>query len=138
VGLLVGDNVYSATGIGETRSARIARGKTTTFRWRIQNDGALTDRLGFKGRGDSRSFTVRFFYMGANMTKAVVAGTYAKSLLPGASLTITVRITVAANAYVGTVRSERLRAKSMKHPVDVVNVRPAPRVYLGHTMVGRR
>jgi hypothetical protein len=117
-GPFVGNNVYSTTGAGETRSARIVPGRTTTFRWKIQNDGALADRFRFKGRGDSRYFTVHFFYKGSDVTKAVVAGTYARSLAPGASLTITVRIKVATNASVGTVKSERLRVTSVKEPIS--------------------
>jgi len=44
----------------------------------------------FAARGNSPGFKVRFYLGRANITKAVVAGTYAKNLASGTSLTITV------------------------------------------------
>ena len=66
-------------------------------------------------------FTVRFYLGTANVTSAVVAGTYEKTLAPGASLTITVKIGVLSDATIGAVKSERLSATSLKQPLtDVV------------------
>jgi hypothetical protein len=117
VGRFVGDNVYSATGAGESRSARLSRGKTATLHWRVQNDGGLSDVLALKGRGDSQGFTVRFLYGGADVTRAVVAGTYTKSLAPGASFTMTVKIRVASNASLGSMKVELMRATSLNAPL---------------------
>jgi alpha-tubulin suppressor-like RCC1 family protein len=117
-GSFVGNNIYSTAGAGETRSANISRGKTTTFRWRVQNDGALADRVVFKGSGDARGFRVQFFYKGSDVTKSVVAGTYKKPLASGVSLTVTVRITVAIKVPSETVKYERLRTTSTHQPIS--------------------
>jgi hypothetical protein len=111
-GSFIGNNVYSATGSNQIRSAKVARGKSTTFRWQVQNDGAQLDRIAFKAAGSSGSFSLTFSVGSSNVTKSIVAGTYAKSISPGGSITITVTIKVAANAKIGAVRSERLSASS--------------------------
>jgi len=116
-GRFLGNNVYSRTGAGQTRSARVSRGETTTFRWRVQNDGALADRLTFRGPGDSRSFTIRFFLQGQDVTKRVVAGTFVRSLGPGARLVLTVRIGVVPGATLSAVRLEHLRTTSKNQPI---------------------
>ena len=115
-GAFVGNGVYSSTGAGETVAVNSPRGKTVTFRWKVQNDGALSDRIAFKGAGSSNGFSLTFLLGTSNVTKAVVAGTYTKSLAPGASLTITVTIKVAATATIGAVRSELLNASSTIQP----------------------
>jgi uncharacterized membrane protein len=120
-GAYVGNNIYNTTGASQSRSVSSPRGTTATFHWKIQNDGTLTDRMVFAAPGNSAGFTVRFFVGTANVTKAVVAGTYEKTLAPGGSLVITVKIGVLANAAVGAVKSELLSATSLKQPLtDVV------------------
>jgi hypothetical protein len=117
----IGNNVYDLTGASEVNAAMVHRGTTGTFRWRVQNDGNQTDRIQFSAPGTSGKFTLKFLVGTANVTKAVVAGTYEKTLAPGAYLTITVKITVASNATVGSIRNEKLTAISTNQPVgDVV------------------
>lgn len=41
----LGDNVYNATGVGQTWSVQALRGQTITFNLRIQNDGKVRDTL---------------------------------------------------------------------------------------------
>jgi hypothetical protein len=97
---------------------RIRRGGAAVFHWKIQNDGTLFDRIVFAAPRNSAGFAASFYLGAANVTKAVVAGTYAKRLAVGTSLTITLKIAVLTNARVGAVRSELLRVRSMNQPVS--------------------
>ena len=116
-GSFVGNNIYNATGANQTRSVRESRGENAVFLWKIQNDGTLVDRLGFRGPGSSPGFKVAYFAGATNVTKATVAGTYVKSLAAGANLRITVKITVASEARLGSVKLLRLRASSRSQPL---------------------
>ena len=123
-GVYVGNNIYNTTGAAQVRGVKMRRGGTATFRWRIQNDGMALDRIAFSAPGNSAGFLIRFYLGSANVTRAVVAGTYAKNLASGRSLTFIVKITVRTNARVGAMKSERLRATSLHKPVsDVVLAR---------------
>jgi Divergent InlB B-repeat domain len=116
-----GNNIYNTTGAGQTRRVTSRRGSIATFRWKVQNDGPVVDRIVFAAHGHAFGFKVRFYLGGANVTRAVLAGRYAKNLASGRSLTITVKVWVLTRAKVGSVRSEWLKVTSRHKPVsDVV------------------
>lgn len=112
-GAFVGNDVYNATGAGQTIAlVPVTGGASATFSWSIQNDGGVSDLISLKGQGTSPGFSVKFSAGAQDITGAVVAGTYARSLAPGASITITLRINVLPAATVGGVKREFLTATS--------------------------
>ncbi len=119
-GAYVGGNIYNSTGASQMRGLSRARGGTASFRWRVQNDGAVADKILFSAAAGNGSFNVRFFTGSKNVTASVVAGTYGKNLAPGASFTLTAKITVTTSAPIGATRNELLRASSSKASLEDV------------------
>jgi uncharacterized membrane protein len=123
-GASVGNGIYNTTGASQLRGVTISRGHTATFHWRVQNDGALTDRVLLSAAAGNASFTVSFLSGTTNVTAAVVAGTYGRNLAPGSAFTLTVKIGVTLKAAIGAIRNELLTATSANAPVsDVVLAR---------------
>ncbi|MFM1767473.1 MAG: hypothetical protein RJA22_2 [Verrucomicrobiota bacterium] len=76
----LGNNVYNLTGTSQTRSATVAKGKSLTFFFQIQNDGGATDSFTVQGPAGSAGFTVKYLQGSSgstDITTAVTAGTYA-------------------------------------------------------------
>jgi photosystem II stability/assembly factor-like uncharacterized protein len=117
----VGNDIYNTTGVNQSLSQRVPRRGTAVFRWRIQNDGASADQLALLGPGSTSRFQVAYSVGTTKVTKAVVAGTYVKSLAAHAQMTITVKVTVVKGTSSGTIKSLPLRATSRSEPLkDVV------------------
>jgi uncharacterized repeat protein (TIGR01451 family) len=98
-GTAVGDNVYSATAAGESKTVRVKRGKSVTFRIEIQNDG------------DADSFTVKgpgggIYKAGTtNVTTRVKAGTYSTGSVPsGQTVILMLTVKVAKTARIGSTK----------------------------------
>jgi predicted outer membrane repeat protein len=109
----VGNDVYNAGGVGQTRAQVRARGTTATFVLRLQNDGGTVDRIRLRGPGTSNRFIVRYRVGATTVTGAVVAGTHRTGLLaPGASALVTVDITPRAAAVRGSTTNFLLTARS--------------------------
>jgi hypothetical protein len=112
-GAFVGDNIYNTSGAGQTISqVPISRNGSVTFSWRIQNDGDTTDLVTLRGQGTSPGFSVKFTAGTTDITGVVVAGTYSRSIAPGATITITLRINALPAAALGGVKREFLTATS--------------------------
>jgi uncharacterized membrane protein len=111
-GEFAGDDVFNTTGAGQTQSVKVSRGHSTTFRWRIVNDGVSTDTMRLKGAGSSTGFSVTYFAGRTNLTKSIVAGTVSATLDPGASVTFTVKVTVLRGARVSSKKSVLMSARS--------------------------
>jgi predicted outer membrane repeat protein len=109
-----GGNVYNLSGANQTRSQAKARGATATFVLRLQNDTPTVDKIRLRAPGTSNRFTVRYKVGAANVTSAVVGGTYRTPLLqPGGVTNVTVQITVRnaaprgiTQAFLATARSD--------------------------------
>lgn len=104
-GTSLGDDVYNATGTGQTKGTRSAAGKTKTFTITVQNDGTAADSYIIDGPGNSKGFTLEYL-KGSNGTKsitsAVTAGTYTVSgIAPGGTAVLRVQITVTSSARTG-------------------------------------
>ena len=80
-GPFTGNNVYSATGAGESKTVSVVRGKKGTLYADIQNDGLVADALKVKGTGAATGFTVSYFRGTTNVTAAVKAGTFSTGSL---------------------------------------------------------
>ena len=112
-GPFVGDNVVNADGTGQSLvGVPIARRRTINFRWRVQNDGTSPDVISLRGQAVANGFTVRFWSGTTNITSSVLAGSYSRSLTPGASLTVTLSLSALATATMGTTQTELLTATS--------------------------
>jgi Divergent InlB B-repeat domain len=114
----VGNGIYNTTGASQVRSVTINRGHTAVFHWRVQNDGLLSDQVLLSAAAGTTAFAVNFFSGTTNVTAAVVAGTYGRTLAPGTSFTLTLKIGVTNNAAIGAVRNELLTATSTNAPVS--------------------
>jgi alpha-tubulin suppressor-like RCC1 family protein len=101
-GALAGNDVYNATGTGQTRTTTVRANGTATFTVRAQNDGNTSQVFEVAGRGGTNRYTVTYRRGATNVTAAVVAGTYATpSLARGARQDLTVTIRARAGAPVG-------------------------------------
>ena len=112
-GPLVGDDIFNTTGVEQTTATEpVVRGGSITFTWQIQNDGSLPDLIVLSGQGKSVGFTVKFTSGASDITGAVVAGTYSRSIAPGTSIAITLKMTVLASAPIGASRGNFMTATS--------------------------
>ena len=123
-GVLVGDDVYNTTGVGQTRSGARPAGGTITFGVSIQNDGP-SDRFRIVARGTATpGYAVAYFRGTTDITSAVVAGTYATPVLAAhGTFLITVRVKVRSSAAVGSTVTRSLTATSVNEPARQDTVR---------------
>jgi hypothetical protein len=121
-GPFAGNNVYSPTGAGETRTISVARGHKATVYLEIQNDGISPTAFGAHGNGAASGISVAYFKGSTNVTAAVKGGTYqTASLSPATSETLKMVITVAASsASQGTFRVEAIPPSGTDR--DAVNI----------------
>lgn len=112
----VGNNVYNATGAGQTTSTTGAPGGTRSFVVRMQNDGSAADGFTVHGCAAAAGFGVRYF-AGATgrteITPAVLNGTYTVGpVAPGSSAAVRLQVTVGAATPSGIVQSCPVTATS--------------------------
>jgi alpha-tubulin suppressor-like RCC1 family protein len=102
-GAFAGNDVYSATGTGQARSAHVGNRGTATFTVRVQNDGNTTQTFTVKGLGPTTRFAVTYRNGSVNVTSGVVAGTFTTApLAPGATQNVTLTIKAKAGTPIGT------------------------------------
>jgi Divergent InlB B-repeat domain len=112
-GAFSGDNIYNLTGTNQTKAAKGKRNTTVTFRWRVQNDGNTPDTMVLtRGANSVAGFTTTYLVGTTNVTKAVNAGTFQKSVAAGRSFTVTVQVKVLSSAALQSVSKLRLTATS--------------------------
>jgi hypothetical protein len=117
-GLVVGNNIYNTTGVGQTRTGSAARGGSVRYHVSAQNDAPLAERFRLRGRGSNDWFRVRYLSpTGVDITGRVVAGTYlTPSLAPGAIHRIQAVVTVRFTAPRNAVLTRTVTARSEVHP----------------------
>lgn len=101
-----GDDVYNATGAGQSRSAAVAPGGRAVFYVRLTNDGVVPDVFKLRGTPGTPNVTVRYSLLDSGTAGAragdtwrVITGEIAPSILhPDAGLTVKVVATMAAGA----------------------------------------
>jgi alpha-tubulin suppressor-like RCC1 family protein len=103
-GAYVGNNIYNATGVNQSRTGSAARGGTITFGISVENDGTGASDFKVKATGSVASaYTVTYLRGTTDITAAVVAGTYrTPSLAPAANFLITAKVTVKSGAAAGS------------------------------------
>jgi hypothetical protein len=109
VSTYLGNNVYNATGINQSVTARTKRTRVATFIIRVQNDGTTTDSFKVKGPGSQTGFIVSYLAGAAgttNITTAVGNGAYTlANLAPGQSRIFRLVVKVKAGVRIGALRS---------------------------------
>lgn len=119
-GDFVGNGIYNSTGTGQTASATVGAGGTTTFTVRIQNDGSISDRIGVFGLSSSSSFRVTYLAGTTDVTAQVIAGTYRTArLAPGAKVNLQVVVKAKRSATVGAAVTVKVSVASVVHPITV-------------------
>jgi hypothetical protein len=103
-GNYVGNDVYSATAAGQTKTIAIARGASQYFPVLIQNDGLLPASFKLKGTGAAPGYTVTYinYANGANLTAAVRKGRFSTATLArGQSFAIKMIVKLSTTAAAG-------------------------------------
>ena len=117
-GVLVGNNIYNTTGIGQTSNGTAARGQRVTYLASIQNDARFAERLRLRGQASTPNFTVRYYNpTGANITPQVNAGVFRTPVLaPEATYRVAVVVTVLRAAPRNAWVARTLTATSTTYP----------------------
>jgi hypothetical protein len=131
----VGDDIYNATGAGQTRSRLVSQGQRSLFLVKLQNDGSFLDGDVLQGCASTPSFAVRYRAGTTPITASVIGGTYGTSVVggtyetsvvaPGTAGTIKVTVTAAPDAPTGATLRCEVSASSLADPSkrDVVAAR---------------
>jgi CSLREA domain-containing protein len=103
-GSLVGDNVYNSTGLNQTKSGSTTPGNTIKFGISVQNDATTSDQFKVHATGVSATgYAIKYFHGTADITAAVVAGTYTTpALATGGTFLITAKVKVTSTAATGS------------------------------------
>jgi sugar lactone lactonase YvrE len=112
-----GNDVYNATGSGQSKTLKTKVGATAKFKIEIQNDGNDTDPIAFSGPATANGYTISYFDGASNITSAVKAGTVTFDLSGGASKVITVKVKVGSSA--GSSKSLLIQVTSGHDPSKV-------------------
>jgi Arylsulfotransferase (ASST) len=124
-GRLVGNDVYSATGEGQTRVTRVPGGGLARFTVVAENDGVDRDTFLLRGTRHNGQFAVRYFEGLDDVSAAVKAGTYRlRRLQPGDQHTLRVRVTARPGVPAGARLDVFLVATSLNAgtSIDVVKM----------------
>ena len=111
-GKYVGDGVYNATGIKQTRTITTARGSRVSFYARVENDGRVGDSYWLNGTSSSSGYGVRYFAGSTDITTEVTTGTYGALVEVAGNLGIRVQVRVKATAAELSSKIVRLTASS--------------------------
>ena len=122
-----GNNVYEATPTKKQTVKRLGVlvGETYEYRLKVQNDGLTTDSFALT-TAESGPSTVTAAYVtgGVVVTSEVANGAFEfESVAPGATLKMTVWITVEAGTPAGSSYAQTLRIRSAANPARVDSVR---------------
>jgi hypothetical protein len=129
----IGNNIYNLTAAGQTKMKSAPRKATRRLYLRIYNDGNASNTFTLRGSAAPPGSSVRFLDtgLGFDLTRALRSNNGLTVQLPaGDYLPITLRITVASTARIGTIKSvtvtgrwtgDRTRADVVKAQVRVVH-----------------
>lgn len=106
-----GNNVYNSTGARQTRTLSAQRGRTRTFHVRVYNDGNIQNDFVVRGSAARPGSTVRYFYEGNDVTRALrSANGWRVQLLRGSHVSLEVRVTPTGSASIGSLKPAAVRA----------------------------
>jgi hypothetical protein len=113
-GRQVGDDIYGGSVTQGVRQPISGGARSATAIVRFENDGIHPDRITVHGTAGSRTFRVRYFAAGVEVTARVTAGTYrTPSLMPGQASRLRVKVIRTGAARVGDQRIFRIRGTSV-------------------------
>jgi hypothetical protein len=99
----VGNNVYSATAAGETKTVSADRGDTVTFFLNFQNDGMRRGDFGIHGTDSDSGFTVKYFTQDIDFTQLVTGNGFFYLADPGGTMAFRMVVKVSqASADLGS------------------------------------
>jgi hypothetical protein len=113
-----GNGVYNTTGAGQTKSVKVARGKSRTFYIQVQNDGDDLDTFTLKNVGTPKGgVSIQYFDGATRVTRQLMLGTY-RIVGAGAGTTRSLRVvmTVGSRARVGATSLCGVRVTSAARP----------------------
>jgi len=113
-----GNNIYNGTGNHQTARAIAGRGEHRSFQVQVQNDGNAKDQFFVSVPGQRPpGFHLQYFVGTKDITAQVANHTYKTVVLvPGATTTFRVVVTVLAHAPLGTVRAWYIDIRSVGNP----------------------
>lgn len=110
-GAPVGEDVYDATGAGQTADKSTTAGRAVTYRVTVENDGAQSTKFHLVGGRSTARYTVEYRSGGRDITSQIIAGSYTTpALAPGGTDRVDVRITPGASAPSGSELTRLLTA----------------------------
>jgi hypothetical protein len=128
----VGKGSYSVSRQRVTSTLNGRRAKTGTFQVRLTNRGNAADQLAVRGTRKNKQFSVVYLDGRKNVTSAVLKGSYrTRTLQPGQSATLTVRVTKVKGAKKGSKRTFTIRVTSTQNRTKVDTVAAIGRVQRG-------
>ena len=117
----VGNNIYNATGLKQTKAQNASVGKSVSFNLRIENDGNEPDTYAIKGPGTGNGYAVIYYSGTVDVTSKITAGTYQVTLGKGLSKVLSLKVTVGKKAT--SSRSLLIKATSVHDPAKVDAIR---------------
>ena len=112
-----GGDIYNVDGVGQTRTAVIARGATARFVVRLENDGNGVDDLVVQGTRSATYFRIRYFVGTQEISTRVRNGTYRFSAVPpGGRRAVNVEVLARNNAPLRSKVVGRLAVRSGAEP----------------------
>jgi hypothetical protein len=125
----LGDNVYNASGSGQTVLSRRKHGRQQAFTMTVQNDGNAADSFRVVGPGRRRGFAVSYLLGSTDVTAAVVGGTFVTpTLAPGATTQVRLVVRVKRRARIGSVGSWLVTAASTQAAAQLDAVKAKVRI----------
>jgi hypothetical protein len=120
-GTLVGNNIYNATGVNQTRSGSATVGNTITFTISIQNDGTGAGKFNVAATASGNvNFEVKYFRGTTDITAAVVAGTYTTAKVGvGNTFAIQAKVKVQPAVIVGSPTARLITITSLADAAKV-------------------
>ena len=107
----VGNDVYNATGYGQTRTVKARRAQARTFFVRVYNDGSVDNTFALRGSAARSGSWVSYYSGTTNITTAMRTSTgWKMRLRPGAYRLVEVRIGIRRTADFGSLKPARVSA----------------------------
>ena len=100
-----GNNIYNATGQGQTKSQKTWSWRKRIYDIKVENDGETWDVVVITGNGSDTQWTVKYYDAlsgGQDITDGVVGGYYWEILNPGQATNLRLEVTPKSSAQMGS------------------------------------
>jgi hypothetical protein len=115
---LVGNDIYSYDGTGQSVSAKVAAGYSIEMTISIQNEGNYWEKFSVSPSGAAvTGYSIKYFRGTHDITSALVAGTYRTGYVtPGKAFAIKARVKVLSTAPIGSSVSRLFALQPTTYP----------------------